>query len=200
MRRAAARAAVGCLGALFAAAAAAQDSAIVSMGIPPVWKPYAAGEIVFGNTSSGTQLGGSALAGVYKDIANPMFGALGVAGEGYAGAQSGTFVGGARIMAAIPVLFVQGGADFSFTQARTDYILSLVFPLQRGGFLHRGGQVRIDWLPTRGETINIGAQFPLFQPWVGKTRPYDLHVRIPKPPPKPAPSPVLAAARSGSRA
>jgi len=36
MRRAASRAAVGCLGALFAAAAAAQDSAIVSMGIPPV--------------------------------------------------------------------------------------------------------------------------------------------------------------------
>ncbi|HVP70603.1 MAG TPA: hypothetical protein VMS45_04705, partial [Gemmatimonadaceae bacterium] len=49
-----------------AIAAAAQDSAIVSMSIPPVWKPYAAGEIVFGNTSSGTQLGGSALAGVYK--------------------------------------------------------------------------------------------------------------------------------------
>ena len=171
------------------------------MGLPPVWKPYAAGEAVFGNTSSGTEFGASALGGVYKDLLNPMYGALGLAGEGYIGGQSGQLSAGARLFVSVPVLFLQGGADFSFTSDRTDYILSLVFPVERGGFLHRGGQVRVDWLPTRGQTINLGAQFPLFQPWVGRTRPYDLHVAQPRPPkhvPPPAALPTSTAAAMDS--
>ncbi|HUO51530.1 MAG TPA: hypothetical protein VMT93_03350 [Gemmatimonadaceae bacterium] len=184
------------LGIVLAGAARAQDSAVVSMGLPPVWKPYAAGAAVFANTSSGAELGGLATGGVYRDLLNPMYGALGIAGEAYAGGQNGAFDAGARLFAAVPVLFVQGGVDYSFTSDRADFILSLVFPVNRGGFGHRGGQVRIDWLPTRGQTFEVGVQFPLFQPWVGRTRPYDLHVAQPRPPrssPAPAALPTATA-------
>jgi hypothetical protein len=97
------------------------------------------------------------------------------------------------LFAAVPVLFFQAGADYSFSEQRTDFILSLIFPVNRGGFFHRGGEVRFDWLPTRGQTFYAGVQFPLFQHWVGRTRVYDLHVRQPAPPKK-APAPTVVPA------
>jgi hypothetical protein len=179
------------------------------MGIPPDWHPYVAASAAFANTSTSTQLGGTALAGVYYDLLNPFWGALGVAGEGYAGGQGGAFEGGARLFAAVPLLFLQAGADYSATQHRTDFILSAIFPVIRGGFFRRGGQIRLDWLPTRGQTFYAGVQFPIFQPWVGHTRQYDLFVRVPKPPKHPPPRPpapssaaldsALAQMRDGAR-
>ncbi len=62
-----------------------------------------------------------------------------------------------------------------------DFLLSLKFPLRRGGLFGRGGSMRIDWLPGRDNALSVGLDVPLGQHWMGRTRPKESNVDLPKP-------------------
>jgi hypothetical protein len=170
--------------------ATAQDSAatpgampVQSMGFPSTWKPYVGASLLLSNTSTGTDVGGQGLIGIHRELMNPMAGGPALRGEGYAGGTSAGFNGGARLLLAIPVIWVAGGVDYSFSYGEADFILSVLFPTTRGGFFHTGAEVRLDWLPGRNQSFEIGMRIPIFQRYIGKTRQYTLEAQVPKPVP-----------------
>ncbi len=81
-----------------------------------------------------------------------------------------------------PVVFLQGGVDYSISDHSFAFILSFALPIRRGGILGLGSLARVDWLPARGQTVNVGLQIPVLQPWVGKTRPKAQDITIPRAP------------------
>ncbi len=174
----------------FAPAAAAQapgdtvPAVFKSMGQPQRWKPYVGAFVGVNNMSTtniATNVGGFGMAGVYRDLINPLIG-VGIAGETYAGYIGEAVDGGARLDFALPVVFLQGGVDYSFGDGTLAFILSFAMPIRRGGIFGHGSLARIDWLPSRGQTLNVGLQLPVLQPWVGKTRPKAQDVIVPRAP------------------
>ena len=167
---------------LFAAVATADDASngerIESMGLPPVWKPYA-GAMLDLDFRDGTDVGGELLGGVYRDLTNPVIG-LGAAGEIYGRVVGGDADGGARLMGVVGPFGLKLGGDVSFTEGDVDFLLSLDVPLRRGGLLGRGGFFRVDYFPGRDHSVNVGLTIPLGQPWMGKTRPSRDNVRLPR--------------------
>jgi len=126
-----------------------------------------------------TNVGGLGLVGIYRDLINPLVG-VGVAAEGYGGYIGEEIDGGVRLDLALPVIFLQGGVDYSFGDGTLAFILSFAVPIRRGGILGHGSLARIDWLPSRGQTLNVGLQVPMLQPWVGRTRPKAQDITIPR--------------------
>jgi phosphatidylserine/phosphatidylglycerophosphate/cardiolipin synthase-like enzyme len=190
------------------AATAADPLALVhSMGKPPVWKPFTGGFYGIDRSGDSDRSGGGAYVGLYKDLMPSIVG-VGVSGEGYLGGYSGLsgVNGGVRALAELRSLFLKAGVDYDFQRDDTSFILSLTVPLRRGGILGHGTHLRVDWLPGRGNSWTFGLQVPL-EPHMGKTRPRDTEVDMPKAR-KPAPvapaSPAVAAAmqevRLGARA
>ncbi len=151
----------------------AQDSLpqpVKSMGQPPRLKPYL-GAFFGANALSGdVQPAGFGLAGVYKDLVPPLIG-IGAVVEGYAGSLGDGFDGGARIGLAVPVFFTQASVDYAIGLDEVDFVLSLLLPVHRGGILGSGSGLRIDWLPGRDQTVNVGLTLPVFQGPMGETRP-----------------------------
>jgi hypothetical protein len=84
-----------------------------------------------------------------------------------------------RLLGGVKLLFFNAGVDYSFRDESADFILSAAFPLKRGGLFGRGGNLRIDWLPARDHSFNIGISIPLGQPYKGKTRTKEDRVRLP---------------------
>lgn len=167
------RAALALLVILSAVVAAADDGSdggrIESMGLPPLWKPYA-GAMLDLDFQDGTEVGGELLGGVYRDLTNPVIG-LGAAGEVYGRVVGGDADGGARLMGVVGPFGLKLGGDVSFTEGDVDFLLSLDVPLRRGGLFGRGDFLRIDYFPGRDHSVNVGLTIPLGQPWMGKTRP-----------------------------
>ncbi len=170
--------------------AAAQDSAaaptakpVQSMGFPSTWKPYVGASLLLSNTSTGTEIGGQGLIGIHKELMNPMAGGPALRGEAYLGGTSAGVNGGGRLLLAIPVIWVAGGVDYSISLDQADFILSVLFPTTRGGFFHTGAEVRLDWLPARNQSFEIGMRIPIFQRFIGKSRQYTLEAQVPKPDP-----------------
>ncbi len=161
----------------------------VSMGIPPTWR-WAAGFSAGVHGGDDSKVTAYANLGVYRDLMNPMMAALGVLGEAYAGTRgtfsaSGGVDGGARLGLFSPATRLAAGADYNFRDRGVDLYLSMIHPFQRGGILVRGGQLRIDYLPTRGHSLNIGVRLPFGQPFLGRSRPRQDHIELsdPEPPP-----------------
>ena len=155
-----------------------------TMGQPQHWKPYFGAFLGINNlttTDMATNVGGLGLVGIYHDLINPLVG-VGVAAEGYGGYIGEEVDGGVRLDLALPVIFLQGGVDYSFGDGTLAFILSFAMPIRRGGIFGHGSLARIDWLPSRGQTINVGLQVPMLQPWVGKTRPKAQDITIPRAP------------------
>ena len=155
-----------------------------TMGQPPRWKPYLGAFAGINNittTDTPTSVGGLGLIGLYRDLINPLVG-VGFAAEAYAGSISQQLDGGARLNVAFPVVFLQGGVDYSISDHSFAFILSFALPIRRGGILGLGSLARVDWLPARGQTVNVGLQIPVLQPWVGKTRPKAQDITIPRAP------------------
>jgi len=155
-----------------------------TMGQPPRWKPYLGAFVGINNittTNTTTSVGGLGLIGVYRDLISPLVG-VGFAAEAYAGSIGQQLDGGARLNVALPVVFLQGGVDYSINDRSFAFILSLALPIRRGGILGLGSLARVDWLPARGQTINVGLQIPVLQPWAGKTRPKAQDITIPRAP------------------
>ena len=169
--------------------AAAQDTAaapgakVQSMGFPSTWKPYVGASVLLSNTSTGTEIGGQGLIGMHKELMNPMAGGPALRGEAYLGGTSSGVNGGGRLLLAIPVIWVAGGVDYSISLDQADFILSVLFPTTRGGFFHTGAEVRLDWLPARNQSFEVGVRIPIFQRFIGKSRQYTLEAQVPKPSP-----------------
>ena len=124
--------------------------------------------------------GGHLHGGIHRHLLNPIYG-IGVAGEGYLGGIDGELDSGLRLLGVFEFLFLRAGLDHSFRESDTDGIFSLALPLRRGGPLGRGGHLRIDWIPGRNDSFNIGLSFPLGNPYAGKTRPINDQVDLPEP-------------------
>ena len=163
---------------LSASIVAAQVSAparpAFSIGQPPLWDFDASvvAPVHTGETSSWPWLSGS----VHHAIINPVTGLLGVTGEGYLAVNGRS--GGARLFAESKALAVSAGVDWSASLRRLSPIISYETAVRRGGLFGHGSMLRIDWLPTRSQTIAIGASVPLNRPLAGRTRPRRTHVRL----------------------
>ncbi len=122
---------------------------------------------------------------------------IGASGEAYLGGYSGLagVNGGVRALAELRSLFLKVGVDYDLQREDASFILSLTVPLRRGGILGHGTQLRVDWLPGRGNSWNFGLQVPL-EPHMGKTRFRDTEVDMPrgKAPARPPVDPAVAAA------
>jgi hypothetical protein len=160
-------------------AAEADPPKIHSLGQPPLWKPLAGGFYAWDDEGAS---GGGAYAGIYRDLLPSALG-IGVAGEAYLGGHEGhsgpEF--GVRAVADLRALFLKLGVDHNFGRDQTSFLLSLQLPLRRGGILGRGTQLRLDWLPARKGTLQLGIQVPL-EPHMGCTRPRHTQVPLPVPP------------------
>jgi hypothetical protein len=165
--------------------AIAQDATgadpVQSMGFPSTWKPYVGASLLLSNTGTGTAAGGQGLIGMHKELMDPIVGGPALRGEAYLGGTSAGVDGGARLLLAIPVIWVAGGVDYSISLDRTDFILSLMFPTTRGGYFHTGAEARLDWIPARDQSFEIGIRVPVFQRYMGKTRQYKTEVDLPRP-------------------
>ena len=49
------------------------------------------------------------------------------------------------------------------------------------GYFHRGAEVRLDWLPARQQSFEIGLRMPIFQRYIGKTRQYTVEAPLARP-------------------
>jgi hypothetical protein len=153
---------------------------IKSMGQPLKIKPYLAGEFAW-NREEPETTGAYGVAGLYKDLVLPISGGLGLSLEGYAGGTGGEWDGGARFFITTKLLFLGFGWDWNFREDRRDGIIAFTPYIRRGGLFGRGGNLRIEWIPSRGNSWRFGYQLPL-EPHMGKTRQRKQHVTLPKPP------------------
>ncbi len=153
---------------------------IKSMGQPPLIKPYLAGELTWNGDQD--QTGGVGIFGLYKDLILPVSGGLGLSAEGYFGGAGSEWDGGARFFLTSRLLYLNIGVDYNAQLESTDFILGWTPYFRRGGLFGTGGNFRIEWIPTRGHSFNVGFQIPL-EPHMGKTRTRRTHVELPKAPP-----------------
>ena len=156
-----------------------QGEYIKSMSFPPVWKPHFSLAMVADRQSDRSNIGAEINLGLYRDLMNPTYGALGIVGEAYIETVDNIGDGGLRLMGESRFFMLKMGADYSFRNEEFDFLLSFTLPLQRGGLFNRGGQLRIDWFPGRGHSFNIGFEIPIAQPYAGKTRAKKDHVMLP---------------------
>ena len=157
--------------------AAAQDVSpddgglITSMGQPSSLNPY-------GGLSAGgyfedqaTDFTGYLSAGIRKDLLSPVAAVAALQLEGYGGVRGSDIDGGMRGLFAIPYFWLGFGVDWNFKDGSLPFLMRLTIPFRRGGIIARGGQVVVDWIPARGNSFNVGFNFPIGQKWAGKTRP-----------------------------
>ena len=160
------------------------------MGQPAIWKKYGGASYSLGR---GAQSGGAAAyLGLYKDLL-PSVAGIGLSGEAYASGSSDGSAVGFRALADLRGLMVKAGLDYSGRTGSADWILSFCAPFRRGGLLGHGSQLRVDWIPGRGNTWQVGVLFP-FERHMGRTRPRDTEVDLPAPPRSPLPRPARAPA------
>jgi phosphatidylserine/phosphatidylglycerophosphate/cardiolipin synthase-like enzyme len=148
-----------------------------SMGQPGRWQPYL---VPAGARSADKTWRGSLSAGIHRPITHPVAGLLGIAGEFYGTVDPGVEPG-ARLLATSRVLGLAAGADWDGRTHQVDGVVSFQTALRRGGVLGHGTMVRADWLPGRGDALNIGLHVPFAQPHLGKTRRRDVDVDPPAP-------------------
>jgi hypothetical protein len=151
--------------------------AVVSMGLPHAFRPYAGVGLGFSRTDDVSPLA-RGMFGIHRDIGSPIPGVLGLAAEGWIDSGRDGVDGGARLMYAMAAIGAQFGVDYSIRQDRLDLALTLFLPLRRGGFLLPGSGLRLDWIPQR-QSAMASLVFPMFQPWAGKTRPKSSQVPTP---------------------
>jgi hypothetical protein len=151
---------------------------IESMGLPHRYEVHT-GALMNWERRGEDALGAEALLGVYRSTANPSFGALGLMGEGYLRVVDGIGDGGLRLFARSKFFALQLGADYSFRNDDVDFVMSITPAMRRGGLLHRGDFLRIDYFPGRDHSFNIGLVVPFRQRYMGRTRPYRDDVKLP---------------------
>lgn len=172
----------------------------ISLGQPRVWTGS------LGVASGALGGGGEGRAvphlflGAYRDLVNPVAGALGVQIEAYGGARGGEFDGGVRTRFVVPLARFGIGADYNLLDHQTSLILSALYAGRRGGLFGNGTLARLDYLPARDHSVTVGVEMPVFRRTpAGRARPRRDHVRLMAPPAEPARSPARSPARPPAR-
>jgi phosphatidylserine/phosphatidylglycerophosphate/cardiolipin synthase-like enzyme len=156
---------------------------ITSIGQPSRWQvSVGAGYGRDGTVPEGEGVGGTASIMAIRHLFSPVYGALALGGGIYAGQRGENLDGGMQFVLESPALLIHAGVDRNFRSDRTDLLVGTSFPVMRGGLLRRGGEVRIDYLPGRGHSFQVGAAFPVGRPLAGRTRPGKVDVELPRAP------------------
>ena len=125
--------------------------------------------------------------GTWRSIGNPVVQGLTFGLEGYGGSRRGSLDGGMRMRIAAPLFRVAGGLDFNATTGAAHPIYSFVHPGRRGGLFGDGTMARLDFMPTRGNSVTFGIEIPMRRDVpTGRTRPPTDRVRVTGPPRRPA--------------
>jgi len=146
------------------------------MGQPSLWRPYVT---AFGVDGKGAPAGFGAILGVDRPILNPVTGLLDATGELFTDRRGQATGAGARLFAKAPALGLGVGVDWRASSGNVDAILSLQTAVRRGGLFGGGSMIRVDWLPARHGTVELGVQVPVMQPFAGRTRPRRTSVEMP---------------------
>lgn len=174
---------------------------VQSLGQPPRWKPYVGLGFGIDRSQEEHQSGPTGTVGMYRDLTSPVYGLLGASAELYGGQRGEELDGGVRGYFDSRLFFLSAGIDWNARLNRRDFVLSFTFPTTRGGWLGRGGELRVDWLPGRNHSLIGSASFPIAQPLAGKTRPKQVSVPLPRPPKvTPAPRPAARTPLGGALA
>jgi hypothetical protein len=150
-----------------------------SIGQPPIWQPYGAGSTQF---TAGETNGAMLMAGVQRAFLNPVTGLAALAGEGYGSLGGGWPGGGVRFLARSPALALALGADLHVGRGGGMHlapIFSYQSSIRRGGLFGAGTMLRVDWLPTRRQSLAVGVHVPV-RPLAGRTRPRSTLVQLPR--------------------
>ena len=151
---------------------------IESMGQPPTFFPYAGlGTGAYRPSGDRIEPTGTLTLGLFHNLLSPVA-SMGVGAEGYLSARGASVDGGFRGLVSVRPLGLGFGVDYNIRDDEPDFLLSYTHPLRRGGPFGLGGRLRVDYLPTRGHSFQVGYVVPLFQPWMGRTRPPRDHVRL----------------------
>jgi hypothetical protein len=153
---------------------------VKSLGQPPVFRTY--GSIGYGiDRSTGIAVPGASLSfGVRRAVGNPVTGLLSTYWQAYAGQRGNEFDAGARGFVELPVFFAAGGLDWNGTLGRVDPVFGLTFPLRRGGWPLPGAEFRVEWIPSRGNSVGIAGMVPFRQPLAGRTRARQWRTTLPR--------------------
>ena len=173
----------------------AEGGRIWSMGQPPIVTWHASMLL----DTSGRR--GLAALGAQKDLLSPISGLAAARLEGIVGGGQNGIEGGARLLAVSPVARLHTGLDFDARTGRTDWLLGTEWNLRRGGLLGHGTRLRVEWMPGRDHTVQVGVTAPLGQR-AGRTRPRRDHRQMPEaqPLPRQTTSTALHASLHGFRA
>jgi len=153
---------------------------VQSMSFPKLWMFRTGVSYVLNKAGEENHGGGELNLSVYRDFLNPNMGILGGVVEGYMGQSGGESRNGIRLMGSMKFFMFLAGADYSFSDEHWTTIFSFQLPIRRGGLFGKGGDIRVDWFPWRGNSLSFGLNIPIGQPWMGKTRPTSAHVTLPR--------------------
>ena len=142
---------------------------ITSMGQPPRWQSYTSGVATFGRKDDAV---GGLVVGLFHPRGSPITGMFGLSSEAYVYARDGGgATGGARLLGVTSAANLGYGIDWDARENNFAFMLSVNTAVRRGGIFGRGTTLRIDWIPPRGNSIDVGITVPLFQRYAGRTRP-----------------------------
>ena len=153
----------------------AQGGYVHSLGLPEIYKPYVGVGIGLARGTD-THLASQLRVGVFRDLGSPVTELVGWAVEGYGGVRDVRADGGVRGLLVSNLLRIGAGVDYDVRDGAGDLLLTFLAPVRRGGIIGGGSDLRLEWLPTRGGSINLSLTVPLHQPHRGRTRPYLDHV------------------------
>src|SRR6266566_4640879 len=153
----------------------AQGGYVHSLGLPEIYKPYVGVGIGLARGTA-THLASQIRLGVFRDMGSPITELVGWAVEGYGGVRDVRADGGVRMLLLSNLLRIGAGLDYDVRDGAGDLLLTFLAPVRRGGIIGGGSDLRLEWLPTRGGSINLALTVPLHQPHRGSTRPRSDHV------------------------
>jgi hypothetical protein len=160
---------------------------ILSLGQPSRWWPYFGVGYGVDPSMEADGAGVSAFLGTGRDLFSPVLGILRAGGQVYGGQRGEELDMGARLELESPAFFLRSGLDWNARSRRTDVLVGISFPPQRGGVFGWGGELRLDYLPGRAHAVQAGATFPIRRPRLGRTRPRTVDVELPRPPSRTTP-------------
>jgi hypothetical protein len=132
---------------------------------------------------------GAGLFAIQKDLKSPLAGLAAVRLEGYVGGGTDGAEGGARLVMASPAGRVHTGIDIDARTGDVDWLIGTDINVRRGGIFGGGSRLRLEWLPTRDQTVRVGVIVPVGQR-AGVTRPRADKARQPVEPHTPRPAAV----------
>jgi hypothetical protein len=152
-----------------------------SLGQPNFWKWTVGAATGAVNQSAGRQEVAQLRFGVFRDIGNPVVGALGLHLEASGGARGSEFDGGLRARLLLPIIRFGIGANYNALDGSMGMVLSTFHAIRRGGLFGEGTQLRADYLPGRDHSVTLGLEVPVFRRIPnGRARPSHDHQSLPK--------------------